>query len=300
MRCPVCRSVPDAPTTGLSRDGGTVRCVNNHAFDVARQGYLNLGASQKDARADTAAMVMARGEMHASGAFDGVARALCEALEAHTATLAEGDTSGLSFADLAGGLGFYAAQILDTMPHRFDRGLVLDLSVAALKRAAAYPGLAAIGADLTRGVPLVDGSVAALVNVFGPRNGAEMRRVLAPGGAAVVVSPSAAHLAELVEPLGMLSVADGKADRVERAMEGFDIARRDRYEERLDFDERQLTNIIAMGPSAHHVNGETIARRVSELLHRTGSPTVAVTMSVDVTTFTAPGKKSVRRVPPAG
>ena len=285
LACPVCGA---GQSQHVRREAGAVRCERGHAFDIARQGYVNLGASQKDVRADTAAMVMAREAMHASGAFDGAARALNAAVAARD--WGEGE---LRFADLAGGSGFYAARLLESLaaggvgePSAQARGLVLDLSTAALKRAvAAHERIAGVAADLTKGIPLRDGSVHALVNVFGPRNGAEMRRVLASDGACFVVSPSSHHLEQLVSELGMLQVADDKAERVERAMQGFTVQGRERCEERVEFGEAQLRNIIAMGPSAHHVNGEEIAARVAALLERAGKKTIEVTMSVDVTTF---------------
>lgn len=273
LRCTVCGG-------SLTLDESRVVCAEGHSFDVARQGYLNLGASQKDARADSVSMVMAREAVQASGTFDGIADALCEVA---AAVLHAHDGDAL-VADLAGGTGFYTARVLDH--HGAAHGIVLDLSVPALKRAArTHSRVAAVGADLTRGVPLHDSSVDLVLNVFGPRNGAEMRRVLTPSGACVVVSPRADHLAELVDPLGMLQVAPDKAARVEQAMQGFTVRDRRECTYRRELTRASLVHIIAMGPSAHHLTDTEISERVDSLLAERGSSTLSVTLSVDLTTF---------------
>jgi 23S rRNA (guanine745-N1)-methyltransferase len=58
-----------------------------------------------------------------------------------------------------------------------------------------------------------------LLDVFAPRNGAEFRRVLAPGGRLLVVTPEPGHLAELVTALGLLTVDEQKGDRLARSLD---------------------------------------------------------------------------------
>ena len=54
--------------------------------------------------------------------------------------------------------------------------------------------------------------------MFAPRNPTEMARVLAPGGALLAVTPTTRHLFELVGPLGLLSVPEDKADRLDEQL----------------------------------------------------------------------------------
>ena len=89
----------------------------------------------------------------------------------------------------------------------------MDASVPALRRAAAI-GLACVVADTWAGLPLRAGCVDALLCVFAPRNAAEFSRVLSGAGRVVVAAPTTAHLAGLRAELGLLDVADGKADRL--------------------------------------------------------------------------------------
>ena len=64
--CPVCREA-------LLRKDRTYRCTNNHSFDLAKEGYLNLLLShQRKSKnpGDDKAMIQARRRFFDSGAFD--------------------------------------------------------------------------------------------------------------------------------------------------------------------------------------------------------------------------------------
>ena len=68
--------------------------------------------------------------------------------------------------------------------------------------------------DAWRELPLRDDAAQVVLNVFAPRNAAEMARILAPGGTLLVVTPNQAHLAELVGVLGMVRVDEQKERRL--------------------------------------------------------------------------------------
>jgi 23S rRNA (guanine745-N1)-methyltransferase len=117
--------------------------------------------------------------------------------------------------------------------------------------------------------------------VFAPRDGAEIARVLAPGGALLVVSPTPRHLAELVGPLGLLRVDARKQERLERALgEGFAPGERREVETPMALSRADAGAVAGMGPSAHHVSAETLAQRVGAL-----PEPVAVTASVQLSVF---------------
>ena len=101
--------------------------------------------------------------------------------------------------DLAGGTGYYLARVLDALDGRL--GACVDLSAPALRRAArAHPRAAAFGADAWQPLPFADGAAALVLSVFGPRNPAEIRRVLAPGGTLIVAAPGPDHLWNCASP----------------------------------------------------------------------------------------------------
>jgi 23S rRNA (guanine745-N1)-methyltransferase len=166
----------------LSREERALVCSRGHSFDVARSGYVNLLQPQ-DRRSknpgDSAAAVEARRRLTDAG---------------HDAWLVEPFL-----------LGSLAAQ------RRIDAA-GLDISVPAIELAAKrYPAIVWIVANADRRLPFADGSFDFAMSVTARRNGGELRRLLRPGGRALVVVPGQDDLAELREAVL------GRADRKDRA-----------------------------------------------------------------------------------
>lgn len=181
--------------------------------------------------------------------------------------------------DLGAGTGHYLAAVLDASPGRV--GIALEVSKPALRRAArAHPRLGAVGADTWQRLPVRTGSIAVVLNVFAPRNAVETARVLAADGRLVVVSPTPAHLRELVAALGLLTVGEDKAARVSASLPGFSVSTQDVCEFTMSLTHKEVLALVGMGPSARHLAEDELRARVSAL----PSP-VLVTASVAVTSY---------------
>jgi 23S rRNA (guanine745-N1)-methyltransferase len=298
LACPHCAGP-------LSRAGGSVTCPNGHAFDVARSGYLSLlPGDAHTGSADTPEMVAAREAFLGAGHFEPLAEALAgeagralggeaRALRGEAAP-ALGGAAGRSpvvepapppgcVIDLGAGTGWYLVRVLDRLPGR--TGLALDLSKHALRRAArAHERIAAVACDAWRPLPVRDDVAALVLSVFAPRNGPEIARVLRPGGALLVVTPTGRHLTELVERLGLLTVDERKEERLAATLDAhLDLERRTEHEWSLDLAATDVANAVAMGPSARH------AARAEEggtaPTSHTGS--TPVTASVTISTYRA-------------
>jgi 23S rRNA (guanine745-N1)-methyltransferase len=256
----------------LTRLEARVACSHGHSFDVARSGYLSLlpGDAQLGS-ADTAKMVAARERFLAAGHFEPLAEALAEEAEralgggperarggGAAVGEAPGGEAGARFPpgcvlDLGAGTGWYLARVLDRLPGR--TGLALDLSKHALRRAArAHPRAAAVACDAWRRLPLRNAVAALVLNVFAPRDGAEIARVLSPGGALLVVTPTDRHLAELVAALGLLGVDERKHERLGAKLDAhLDLERRIEREWPVALSSEDAASAVAMGPSARHI-----------------------------------------------
>jgi 23S rRNA (guanine745-N1)-methyltransferase len=235
LRCPYCGG-------DLSDAGGSVGCALGHSFDVARQGYVDLSGSRR-VIGDSASMVAAREAFLAAGHFEVIAEAVRTAGS-------EGD--GEVVVEVGAGTGYYLSRARGAR-----EGIALDSSRYAARRAA-RAGLGAVVCDVWREFPVRDGVAAAVLCVFAPRNADEMRRVLAPGGVIVVVTPTPRHLAELVGPLGLVRVDERKPERLAAAL-GEPVRERE-IEAELDLSRDDVAALIAMGPSAHHVDAQGVAR----------------------------------------
>jgi len=293
LRCPHCGA-------GLARaDGEAVRCEAGHSFDVARQGYLSLLPGGGSAHTgDTADMVAARERFLEAGHFEPVAEAIAEALaerfakpraEAGAAKAKAGAGDAPLIVDLGAGTGWYLARLLDRFPHA--RGLALDVSKPALRRAArAHPRIAAVAADVWRPLPLRDGVAAVVLDVFAPRDAAEVARVLAPRGIALFVTPGPAHFRELVERLGLLDVDADKDERLAAQLGGhLDIVERRHLAWTLHLDRATARDAAAMGPSAFHAEIDERARGLPQRLE----------VTIDLTLTTAAAPRARPRAPAA-
>jgi len=245
LACPVCQA-------DLERRGRTWRCRAGHSFDVARQGYVNL-AGPGAAGGDGGAMVAARSAFLDGGWFDPLTAALADAVARAPAG---------PVLELGAGTAHHLAAALG------DRtGVALDASVYAARRAArVHPRVLSVVADAWGRLPLRDGAAAVVLVVFAPRGGAEIARVLAPGGTLVVATPGQGHLGELAGPLGLLSVDPDKEERLRDTL-GPHLDRLDAAELRwpMTLHREAVRALAAMGPSAHHTEAADLRHRIDAL-----------------------------------
>jgi 23S rRNA (guanine745-N1)-methyltransferase len=292
LACPHCGG-------GLRRADGTLRCGEGHAFDIAREGYVSLLPAGARGVGDTAAMVAARAEFLAAGYFAGLAGELAElAAQAAAAVDADGRVHGrvsggvgagidggaddltCCIADVGAGTGYYLAATLDRQPDRI--GLALDASKFALRRAArAHPRIGAVRCDAWSRLPVATGAVAVALNVFAPREPAELSRVLHPAGRLLVATPTRDHLAELVGRLGLLTVDERKQERLAQKLDPcFDLVDTRSFRCGVLFDRRAVAAAVGMGPSAWHAAGRNLDAAVDQL-----PEPVAATLSVTVSVY---------------
>jgi 23S rRNA (guanine745-N1)-methyltransferase len=243
LRCPVCAaSAP--PASPLVEDASGVRCPRGHSFDRHRHGYLHLTAKPLPYAGDTAAMVAARAEFLRAGHYDFISDAILEA----AATPAYPSPLIL---DAGAGTGHYLAALLGPRPDAV--GLAIDVSPAAARVAArAHPRMGAVVCDAWQPLPVADGSVGLLVNAFAPRNGPEFHRVLHRDGALIVTAPTARHLGELAQPLGLLTVDPDKEARLVALEDHFTLAARVTRERVMALSGADAVRLVAMGPNAFH------------------------------------------------
>lgn len=252
LRCPVC-------ARALAPASGSLRCETGHAFDVARQGYVNLlvGSGSRLA-GDSAEMVAARAALLSAGHYEPLAEAL-GSMAAQTAP-----SNGL-VAEVGAGTGYYLARLVERIGAQ--AGLALDLSKYAARRAASvHPAVGAAVADATRPLPLADRSCALLACVFAPRAPAEFRRVLRDDGVLLVARPTARHLASLRAALGLIGIDAAKEERLAAALGPyFESIEARTVTWPLHLSRHEAALLAGMGPSARHVEQAELQARLDAM-----------------------------------
>jgi 23S rRNA (guanine745-N1)-methyltransferase len=182
--------------------------------------------------------------------------------------------------DCGAGTGYYLAAVLDRLPSWI--GLALDISKNALRLAArAHPRAVAVGCDAWRPLPVADEAADLVLNIFAPRDPAELRRLLRPAGALVLATPEQDHLRELVGPLGLVTVDDRKEARLaDKLGPYFELAAARDYRAALALGHRAVRDLVAMGPSSWHADPADLAVRISQL-----PDPVTVTLAVRIATY---------------
>jgi 23S rRNA (guanine745-N1)-methyltransferase len=290
--CPVCGA-------SFTLGGPVLRCATGHAFDVARQGYVNLmPGGARPGTADTTEMVADRAAFLGAGHYAPLAQALGDLTLADLSARAPADVDGPVVLDAGAGTGYYLAAVLDRLGPPAV-GLAMDVSVPALRRAAraawaapgiarpapgiarATPGIGAIGWDTWQPFPVRPGAVSLILNVFAPRNGPEFHRVLQPGGTLIVVTPAEGHLSELVGPAGLLTVDEHKDSRLAATLGPyFTVTTRRDLTVPLHLTSAEAATLVGMGPSAWHTDPAATRARLAPL-----PEPIAVTAAFTITLY---------------
>ena len=197
----------------LTLEGRTWKCEAAHSFDVARAGFVNLLQPQ-DKKAlspgDAKEVVEARRRMLDAGVAAPLSAALVEML----ADLRD----GARVIDAGCGEGTHLAAIAAARP--VDAWGV-DISVPAIEAAARrHKSLHWVVANADRGLPFTDASVDVALSITGRRDAAELARVLAPGGRAVIAIPAPDDLAELREAVQGAAHEEDRLEKVREEMKG--------------------------------------------------------------------------------
>lgn len=209
-------------------------CANNHSFDVARSGYVNLLQPQ-DRRSrnpgDTAEAAAARRRFYERG--DPLLDAIVRAFPVSGTLLDVGCGEGSHLDAFRRACGVEAWGV--------------DISVPAIELAArSYRECSFVVANADRFLPFADGAFDAVASITARMHAEEMKRVLRPEGALLVVIPGAEDLVELRE------AAQGERverDRVERTVAEFEplftLERRETLTHRARLDRAAIAEVMA-------------------------------------------------------
>ena len=232
-------------------------------------------------------MVAARDTFLTAGHYAALAEGVvAEGIAAAQAVVEPVRASAGLVVDLGAGTGYYLAALLQDLPDW--HAIALDASRPALRRALrAHPRITAIACDVWQELPIQDARADIVLNVFAPRNAREIVRILAPGGTLIVVTPTSRHLRQLIRHFELLDVDADKQARLHATLSPqLESVRRRELEFDLTLGPDDVHALIAMGPSARHLDPDDLRDRILAL-----PPETHVSASFAVETFrhTRPG-----------
>ena len=198
LQCPVCR-------TPLLNSADGYQCSNNHTFDAAREGYVNLLlAHKKNSKqpGDSKEMVLSRRRFLELGLYDRISNGVNKAVGDH---LPEGgDGSPCNILDAGCGEGFYLSRLKEFLAQKPVRSNSMeyygvDISKFAVRLATQRERTMNWFVASVMDLPFAQSSLDIIVNIFSPADFGEFSRVLRETGGLVIVSPGPRHLNGLRE-----------------------------------------------------------------------------------------------------
>ena len=241
FRCPLCHSALTAGDTSL-------RCEKGHDFALSKKGYADFCPAARAGAYDDA-LFDSRSRFIGGGFYGKLIEALRAMLDIYAP---EGPVL-----DAGCGEGSFLKAICPDPTARPCIGL--DLSRPGIQRAARGGGwLWAVG-DLTR-LPLMDGSMAAILNILSPANYPEFSRVLAPGGVVIKAVPGERYLDQvraLVKD-SLRSDSYSNARVVQLFSERFDLLESREICRTYPLTPSQAQDLVAMTPLTQGIEKERL------------------------------------------
>ena len=237
LMCPICGGV-------LTKADTAWKCLKNHSFDIARQGYVNLLAVQQKHSlhpGDTRQQVLARRSFLEGGYYAPIADRLC--------SLALEEKLVGPILDVGCGEGYYSTRLAATMGAEL---VGLDISKEAVRCAAGrYKNAMWICATASH-LPVMDASAGVVTSLFALTLPEEFRRVLRPDGAFVQVLAGEEHL------LGLKSIIYPELTRKPKQttpeVPGFQLVQSEKVEFTFTVEGEQVQNLFSMTPHVYRIS----------------------------------------------
>ena len=247
--CPIC-----AASLQLSPSAKSYACENNHHFDLAKEGYLNLLPVQFKHSAepgDNKPMMQARREFLEAGFYEPMAKAMAMMINANQLK---------HLLDLGCGEGYYsrAIEAFCTNPMMLHGVDIAKFAIAAAAKKQANGRF--IVASSNR-LPYADQYFDFVLRVFAPSNDDELKRVLKPSGLLLTVTPGPRHLWQLKEFI----YAEVKEHALESLVpEGFERIDTQRISYKITPNPQQRIALLQMTPFAWRAN-ESVQQAIKDV-----------------------------------
>ena len=182
LKCPLCE-------TPFGFAHYSLKCQNNHSYDISRKGYINLfNGYTKITNTYDKKLFSARKTISDAGLYNKLCEKLCEIIN---------NINPNAVLDAGCGCGNLTVDIFKNTGKNLT--FAVDLSKDGIDFAAAdfcESNLLWIVGNLNN-LPLSDNKIDVILNIMSPANYAEFIRILKPGGVLLKVLPDADYLKEL-------------------------------------------------------------------------------------------------------
>ena len=230
--CPKCKEK-------LHQKGKSYYCANNHCYDIAKKGYINLllsQASSKKVHGDDKLMSLARRDFLSAGHY----RKLLE-------FIAIKSSGKKHIVDVGCGEGYYTCGIYDINKDSISEIIGLDISKDIIMAAATRKAERNIKFAVANcaSLPISDLSADCIISIFAPLKADEALRILSDDGIVIRVTPGSSHLYELKQVVYDNVLLN---DNLENSIDGLQILSSQTVNYKFSVNNVQLKNLFTMTP----------------------------------------------------
>ncbi|MGV8980386.1 putative RNA methyltransferase [Clostridium sp.] len=244
LKCPVCNLC-------LKKHEKQYVCLNNHSYDIASKGYINLLlANQKKTKdpGDSKEMMEGRRDFLNKGYYQKFSEALNEVIISNI------NGNNISILDAGCGEGYFLCRLKEAIyekepsiieNRKFDF-FGVDISKSAVTYAVKRDKKINFIVGSNFNIPIMQSSIDIIIRNFAPSDEVELKRVLKDDGKLIVVTPGIQHLYGLKE---ILYINPRKHEEKEIAFEGFKLTYNTEVKYTINVEDgAHVKNLIAMTP----------------------------------------------------
>lgn len=244
LKCPVC-------SLSLKRCVKQYICLNNHSFDIASKGHINLLlANQKKTKdpGDSKEMMEGRKDFLNKGYYHTFSEKLNEVIIANI------NGTNINILDVGCGEGYFLSRLKESiyiknsnfaLNKKFDF-FGVDISKAAVTHAVKRDKKINFIVSSNFNIPIMPSTIDIIIRNFAPSDEVELRRVIKDKGKLIVVTPGIEHLYGLKE---ILYVNPRKHEEKEITFEGFKLIQNTEVKYNIHLEDREsVQNLITMTP----------------------------------------------------
>lgn len=233
--CPYCKNSLELNVTSL-------KCHNNHTFDLTKKGTINFIASTriKESKIYNEKLFTCRRKFIQKGYYEEIYNIIAE-------TINSLNLNNLSILDLGCGEGTHTINILNKISGNYNY-CAFDYSKSAINLTSDYNSTNRFYFDGdVNNIPITTNSIDVIIDFLSPYSESEVKRVLKKGGMFIKVAPNKDYLLELRQALG-LNEYQKQVEVIDNLAKHFKNISTKTYTKSFAISKEDQDNLIGMTP----------------------------------------------------
>ena len=233
--CPYCKEK-------MHIEDSSLKCINNHTFDVTKKGTINfiISTKIKESKIYNEELFLSRRKFIEKEYYKQV-------YELIASDINKLNLNNIKILDLGCGEGIHSINILKKIKNNY-KYFGFDYSKDAINLASDYNSSNRFYFDGdVNNIPIATNSIDVIIDFLSPYSESEVKRVLKKGGLFIKIAPSSNYLIELRNASG-LEKYQKQQEIIENLSKYFKNIVIENYKETFKIEKNDVENLIGMTP----------------------------------------------------